>query len=443
MDFDQEITIRLLSGHAELFGTELAPQQPYTFSGTKSCIYTHVNQGCSLSVSPELAPSYTAEENPHMTAYVNLHFALEAKRNAVISSHSHGDETNGASNGDSASLGPRVLVVGPENAGKTSLVKLLTAYATRMGRVPTVINLDPREGILTIPGTLTATQFAGLLDVEEGWGNSPMSGPSEIPVKLPLVYPFLMRSPEEDPKHFRAMIRRMALAIQGRFAEDQEAQVCGCFIDTSGMFANGKGEYDLIQHCVSEFNVDTILTIGSERLYSDVSKRFSKGAAVVKLPRSGGCVDRDDRFMRQLQEKKIKQYFFGDPRQTLSPHTSTLQFDQVQVWQYRAASTFLESLLPGGMEDAGGSEVETAVEKIFDKVQPSAQMQSCFLAIVNAQLNDRQEALRDATVMGWIYVIEVDEAREKLRVLAPISGRLPSKPLLWGKWPEAMVSLTT
>ena len=76
--------------------------------------------------------------------------------------------------------GPRVLILGPENAGKSSLVKLLTGYAIRIARQPVVVNLDPREGVMSVPGTLTATAFKTMMDVEEGWGSAPMSGPSAI-----------------------------------------------------------------------------------------------------------------------------------------------------------------------------------------------------------------------------------------------------------------------
>ncbi len=101
-----------------------------------------------------------------MTQYVNTHFALENARDQAQRS---GRE------------GPRVLVVGPNNAGKTSLVKILTAYASRLGRQPMVINTDSREGLLSIPGSLTATPFASMIDVEQGWGSSPTSTSSPVP----------------------------------------------------------------------------------------------------------------------------------------------------------------------------------------------------------------------------------------------------------------------
>lgn len=75
---------------------------------------------------------------------------------------------------------------------------------------------------------------------------------------------------------------------------------------------------------------------------------------------------------------------------------------------------------------------------IFDKVQPSPQMQNALVAIVHADPNDTQENIRDASVIGFIYVAEVDEKRKKMKVLAPLSGRLPSKAMIWGSWPEGV-----
>lgn len=39
----------------------------------------------------------------------------------------------------------KVMIVGPEDVGKTSLSKLLLSYALRHGRQPMFINLDSNE----------------------------------------------------------------------------------------------------------------------------------------------------------------------------------------------------------------------------------------------------------------------------------------------------------
>ena len=175
-----------------------------------------------------------------MIEYANVHFALETMR----------QEAKAMGND-----GPRVLILGPENAGKTSLAKILTAYATKVGRQPIVVNLDPTEGMLSPPGALTATAFRTMLDVEEGWGNSPMSGPSPVPVKLPLVYFYPMQSPLEADAVYRPITSRLALSVMGRLAEDEDSRETGIIVDTPGILSQGKpGALEMIHHIVTEFS---------------------------------------------------------------------------------------------------------------------------------------------------------------------------------------------
>ena len=152
--------------------------------------------------------------------------------------------------------GPRVLILGPENAGKTTLTKILTGYATKMDRQPIVVNLNPTEGMLSVPGTLTATAFRSMIDVEEGWGSSPMSGPSPIPVKLPLVYFYPMKSPlEAEGNVFKPIVSRLALSVTARMAEDDDAREAGIIVDTDGILGSGTPKaLEVIHHIVTEFS---------------------------------------------------------------------------------------------------------------------------------------------------------------------------------------------
>lgn len=63
------------------------------------------------------------------------------------------------------------------------------------------------------------------------------------------------------------------------------------------------------------------------------------------------------------------------------------------------------------------------------------------LAVMNASPTDPIETIRYATVMGFVYVSEVDQDRQRLKILAPVSGRLGDRPLIWGRWPEPYINL--
>lgn len=93
----------------------------------------------------------------------------------------------------------------------------------------------------------------------------------------------------------------------------------------------------------------------------------------------------------------------------------------------------MASLMPGGDED-----VEP---ELFDKVEPSSMMLHCVFAVMYASVHDSQETIRAATVMGFVYVAEVDEKKKRLKILAPLSGKLGDRPMIWGPWPEPAISL--
>ncbi|KAA8895089.1 Pre-mRNA cleavage complex II protein Clp1-domain-containing protein [Sphaerosporella brunnea] len=416
--FGSTIEIKVTRGTAEIFGTELPVGNKFSFTGIKSAIYTWT--GCTLEITGTPSVEYTSEETP-MNMYANAHFALEKLRGKAAESPT--------------AQGPRAMIIGPHDAGKTSLLKILTGYAVRQGRRPVVVNLDPREGMLSLPGTLTAVSFSTIMDVEEGFGTSPTSGPSPVPAKLPLVYYYGVENPEGNEKLYKSLVSRLALAVSSKLSEDDYSRTSGCIIDTSGFIAQSSG-YDMIQHIVAEFSVDTLLVLGSERLYSDMCRRFEdrpqNPVTVVKLQKSGGCVDREESFMKQSRETAIREYFFGEPKRTLSPYTMSVVFDDLKVWRVGQASNVGSELLPAG---------EELKQPLYITTEPSVLLQHSIMAVVNANLDDSEEALAESTVMGFVYVASVDDQKRYMKILAPVSGRLPPKPLIVSSYPEPTFSL--
>jgi polyribonucleotide 5'-hydroxyl-kinase len=450
---------QITSGSAELFGTELVLSNIYTFTNTKAAIYTW--HGCSFEVSGDsLQSEYTAEETP-MNEYINIHFALDPLR-------THAKASN--------TLGPRVLLLGPDNAGKTTLAKTLTGYAIRAARSPVVVNIDPSEGVISVPGTLTATVFRSLVDVEEGWGTAPMSGPNGIiPVKLPLVHYYGSQHPEDkDGRPYKSQVNRLALATMGRMSSDPDAREGGLIIDTPGSLSTkGAAGYEIIAHIISEFSVNCIICIGSERLYSDMLKRFDnqpvalshstsnsqETMSVIKTSKSGGCVDRDAAFMTAFRAAQIRSYFYGNPRLSngisLQPRQQQVDFSSLTVWQ-RLGSFAAGSLAPssGPADDdeflpgdfappATSSSVPLPATQLFERItSPVPAMRSCILAVLNCEAEPENESeLLNASCMGFLYVTEVDESRGKISLLSPVAGRVPGRAVVWGGWPEGVVGM--
>ncbi|KAK7750800.1 Cleavage polyadenylation factor subunit clp1 [Diatrype stigma] len=504
------LTIKLISGTAEKDGTELAPSTPYSFSATKSKINTW--HGCVLEVTtadPVSGASSTAAaagssngnisgsnnnaydayiaepaspDETCLVSYLNLHFKLEGMRSAAAAAQKASrqqQQQQTTSTSAAATTGPRVMVVGPPSAGKSTLVRTLAGWATRMGRQPLAVNTDPREGMLALPGTLSAAVLATIADVTNDGGvagSTPMSGPSAVPVKLPLAYYYGLASPDANPRLYRSVCSALAAAATARLTRDPEdadpdvdpdadVRAAGLLIDTPGVLpaADDRAGYEHLAHVAAEFSANIIVVLGSERVAAEMVRRFvsapgqrttlGEPVAVVALDRSGGVVERDAAFMQAVRERAIREYFFGDKRSTLSPFTQQVDFDALSVWRVNEAPSSSTSSLSAAAAAAANDDDSYDPDMTtmpfsnpiatpdIERVEPSQLMQNCTLAVVYAEPNDAADAVRDANVMGFVYVADVDEKRRRLRVLAPVSARLGDRPLLWGQWPEPMVSL--
>ena len=82
-----------------------------------------------------------------------------------------------------------------------------------------------------------------------------------------------------------------------------------------------------------------------------------------------------------------------------------------------------------------------ADEEVLEKMEPVPEMAHWCLAVMNASVRDSLETIRYASVMGFVYVADVEPEKRRLKILAPVSGRLGDRPLVWGHWPEPHINL--
>ncbi|KAK0715184.1 Pre-mRNA cleavage complex II protein Clp1-domain-containing protein [Lasiosphaeris hirsuta] len=459
------VGVRLLTGTADRDGTELALSRTYTFQRTRSKISTY--QGCTLEISggpvDDYVKDYADPSDSPACQFVNLHIAFQELREAAAARQS----------GRTAAQGPRVMVCGPRGSGKTTLARTLVALAARVGGQPLMANVDPDEGLLALPGTVSAAVYGTMMDIEEpaggfGIGSTPSSGPNAVPVKLPIVYYFGRERVEDDVPHWKDVVSKLASSARAKLKEDEAVRAAGMFLDTPPVDLENGG-VDILAHAASEFAGENlsiqltvllwveanslslanfILVLGSDQLVSELQRHFAgqktslgEPIMVVPLDKSDGVVQRDEQFMRFTREATIKEYFFGDSKRTLSPSTQSVSFDDVAIFK-----------APDGMHDLGliavGSKANTQAESeayegqpVLEPAEISAEMSHWTLAIMNASVNDPPETIRQAPVIGFIAIADVDEDRRRLKVLSPVSGRLGNKPLVWGRWPEPYINL--
>lgn len=140
--------------------------------------------------------------------------------------------------------------------------------------------------------------------------------------------------------------------------------------------------------------------------------------------------------MAAYRQRQIYEYFFGSAGRTLSPSTQMVDFSAVTVFKQKdhGADALEASFLPGGEDEE--SEIKTKLGGL-EKTAVTGKMMHSLVAVVYASPTDKPDVVRDASVMGFCYIADVNEKTQKVRILAPLSGKLGDRPLVWGRFPEA------
>ena len=106
----------------------------------------------------------------------------------------------------------------------------------------------------------------------------------------PLVYYFGHSSPGDNVKLYQHLVSLLAGRVDGRLERDADARASGVIINTAGW--GDQAGYDVLLQCIQAFSVDVVLVMGHDKLYSKFSTDVGDHVTDVKLPKSGGVVER-------------------------------------------------------------------------------------------------------------------------------------------------------
>ncbi|XP_074653182.1 polyribonucleotide 5'-hydroxyl-kinase Clp1-like [Tubulanus polymorphus] len=384
-----QVTIELVEGKAEIFGSELAIGKKYVFSSSaKVAVFTW--HGCLITLTGKTEVAYIAKETP-MGLYVNTHAALEQMRQKA----------------DESGRGPRVMVVGPTDVGKSTLCKILLNYAVRLGRIPIFVDLDVGQGNVGIPGTIGALIVERPADVEEG----------NFAQTAPLVYHFGHASPSSNISLYNRLVSRLALICNERCEVSKKANASGIIINTCGWVRGGG--YQCLIHAAGAFEVDVIVVLDQERIYNELKRDMPDFVKVVLLPKSGGVVERTQQARADSRDARVRQNFYGI-KNNLFPHAFEVKFSEVKIFKI-GAPDLPDSCLPLGMKPQDNK------TKLVP-VSPGPGLLHHVLSVSMAVSTD--EDIVQTNVAGFIVVNGVNLDRQTLSILSPSQRPLPRNILL-------------
>ncbi|KAG5653694.1 Cleavage polyadenylation factor subunit clp1 [Sphagnurus paluster] len=432
LDPDTSLAIKLVRGYAEIFGAELAEGKQYLFgSECKAAVFTW--QGCTIQMSPPHLPmfsntiltrrkhvtgqpstEYVSEETP-MAAYANLHIAFEQMRvralRALHGSPAHDDDPSASTEP------PRVLVLGPENSGKTTVCKILVNYAVRAGQgwSPLLVNVDPSEGGWAAPGALSAAPVHSPLPTSSPanpLGSAASSAPTALSSNalLPLVYWYGHAETRRNPLLMDRLIRNLGDNVNDKYDFDTEGKVSGLIVDTPSSFGS------------DAFKINVILVVGHEKLNVEMQRTYGSELTVVKIPKSGGVVELDHSYRERVHKYQLHTYMYGQiiptppgitqatvggealTELTLAPSSTVISFDDLSIFRIGA-----ETMAPSSALPIGAARVVSEMQPVpIDPAQPGSGLLNAVLGLLappNPDENERyDEEILDLTVTGFLIM---------------------------------------
>ena len=400
-------TVKLEQGNIELFGIELGTDTTYTLEGPCSlALFSWYGAQVTVKGDVEMAylSSYTAIDTP-MHQYINTHDGLSYLRSNAR---------------DSGSVGPRVMICGPADSGKSTLGRTLMSYSLRQGHNPVYVNLDVSETNFLSPCTISAAQVSfESMNVSLGL----------IP-QFPLVYFFGSTEISENPHHFDALVEELSKQVKERLSTDKKAREGGVVL-TTGSWMDKKG-YENTKKVAQLYDIDLIIVLGDDRLFAQLkNEKALKDLTVVKLKKSGGAYSRSPSCRRKERKSAMNAYFYGrkniEPSLNFSPSLQVVSFDDIKLYQI-GSTTLNAELLPVGQQS------------VLDPCQPEAvditkDLIHSIFGVLNAT---KEDEILTSCCIGCCCVQAIDVDKRTLTLLTPNSDKLPSPFLLMGsfKWIE-------
>ncbi|KNE71736.1 hypothetical protein AMAG_16042 [Allomyces macrogynus ATCC 38327] len=503
--FGQALTIQCMAGYAEIAGFELADKIPYKLSGFLGAIYSH--HGCKLDVSA-LRPLKTGPGAPkvdvdapalplhavrdcNVTALANLNLRLDKLRSLAAKS---------VGQGATADIGPRIMVVGPRDSGKTTILKTLANYAVKGDWTPLFVDLNPDNPSVSISGTMAAMPVTHPLDPTSGQSlSSPATVAAGIAVH-PLIFwygydqlvPPTGVMSDHAAFHYLSVARQIARAVDRKCELDANVRTAGCLVDTPGGL-----DADRVVELIRIFNATHVLVTGDADLLVALDQLAATDQLLVRpspqaplptrvtvqaFPRVPGAHVRNAQTLKYAHIHRIREYFYGSPTASrglggLTPHNiaippTTMTVVRVDVeggeeTKAKGVEDGAKEKLGDGQKGASGDPMDVAqVEETATTPQGETAAQSgpvtadsprerklklvpvtdgnllvhSVLALSSVADSERGDADAMATrnVIGFVYVSDFNEKTKKLSMLIPFPGRLPKKNFLLGnvKWIE-------
>ncbi|RNF09736.1 putative pre-mRNA cleavage complex II Clp1 protein [Trypanosoma rangeli] len=368
--------IVLVDGTASVYGAPLKRNVRYNFPRCGIPVASPLT--CRLHVEGE----FTATVDFLNSAVDDIHAVLDLARTEATMSNDASRDSH-----DEAPRGPRALIIGGQNTGKSSLCRALANLATCDKKYGVaLVDADVGQQGIACPGSIATAFIENYIPVDDGFNTM-----------MPLTFFF-------GDKIVNASSRKRYLDICA-FAAQAIDSVCmskpqyatgGVIVNTMG-WTTGIGR-DVLFELVSVFSITHVVVCGFEEDLAEEVRKTAVGRSITLLryPKQPHIFERGPSELSESRTKQLVTYFKGTLRTPLSPYRGVAFVKDVQ---------FVNAL--------------TLEVLSWQEVAP--------LSLVAVSWSDSLESVDEANIAGFIVPLEI--GRKFFSFLSPASGSLP-KPFL-------------
>ncbi|VEN41471.1 unnamed protein product [Callosobruchus maculatus] len=195
------------------------------------------------------------------------------------------------------------------------------------------------------------------------------------------------------------------------------ARASGVIINTCGWIKNA-GYKQLISNAKA-FEVDAIFVLDQERLYNELVRDMPNFVKIIFMAKSGGVVERSKSLRVEARDQRIREYFYGTPKNSLYPHSFDVKFSDVKIYKV-GAPALPDSCLPLGMK------ADDHLTKLVP-ITPNAGILHHIMAVSFAE---NEDDIITSHVAGFVCVTNLDTERQMITLLSPQPKPLPNNILV-------------
>ncbi|CAG0916596.1 unnamed protein product [Notodromas monacha] len=381
---DSNSSFKIVVGAAELGGTPLRPNVDYPLDPDAE-VTLFSWKGCVVEITGEV--KRTPETHCPQGVILKHHALLELERIKAE---------------DAGQRGPRVMVIGGYDCGKTSVVRALLNYAVQIGRTPIFVSLDVRHGDLGVPGTLGAVVVDKVSDDKGRFGDFR---------KPPLMYHFGHAYIDFNKHAYNVIVGELSKNVLAAMDSCPSTKSSGLIIDTNGDTDDRRH----IQHAAMALEVSHVLVIENEQLYNDAVRYLPPFVNICYLPPILGVRKRTKRVLHDAADLLVGQYFG-----TVDFHGNNVPADKSGPVVIQPVDSVKICEMAEDRRSHKNNEIRLSSKRL-------GELEHDLLGI-SSSASKEDAGFRN--ILGYVAVSKVDRSKDEIHLKTPGPKELPGKILL-------------